>query len=154
MEHFKISYGTAMMTSLMIDCVSRSQQQVETKRKLWKQEYEKSLRWELWAQRETLIREMVRGMHKCVLFWLQPKNIGTNAVLEFRPAHDPVTSWPWPCDQLATVKRRRFHWCQKQITGVDFMSWLEAENQRLRHKNEHLPAEATSGSPSILVVRI
>lgn len=57
-----------MMTSLMIDCVSRSQQQVETKRKLWKQEYEKSLRWELWAQRETLIREMVRGMHKCVLF--------------------------------------------------------------------------------------
>lgn len=74
--------------------------------------------------------------------------------LEFRPAHDPVTSWPRPCDQLATVKRRRFHWCQKQITGVDFMSWLEAENQRLRHKNEHLPAEATSGSPSILVVRI
>lgn len=57
-----------MMTSLMIDCVSRSQQQVETKRKLWKQEYEKSLRWELWAQRKTLIREMVRGMHKCVLF--------------------------------------------------------------------------------------
>lgn len=53
----KISYGTAMMTSSMIDCVSRSQQQVETKRKLWKQEYEK-----------TLIREMVRGMHKCVLF--------------------------------------------------------------------------------------
>lgn len=46
-----------MMTSLMIDCESRSQQQVEIKRKLWKQEYEK-----------TLIREMVRGMQKCVLF--------------------------------------------------------------------------------------
>lgn len=46
-----------MMTSLMIDCVSRLQQQMETKRKLWKEEYEK-----------TLIREMVRGMHKCVLF--------------------------------------------------------------------------------------
>lgn len=52
-----------MMTSLMIDCVSRLQQQMETKRKLWKEEYEKS-----GALGETLIREMVRGMHKCVLF--------------------------------------------------------------------------------------
>lgn len=68
--------------------------------------------------------------------------------------HLRVQACSQPCDQLATVKRRRFHWCRKQITGVDFMSWLEAENQRLRQKNEHLPAEATSGSPSILVVTI